>query len=77
MTKDNRRLTEDLPNARPILEGVPQAVADAFFRGLDDAKHGRTVSVDSALAEGRRRIAGFRAKKKKSQVSDPTSQQRE
>jgi hypothetical protein len=40
--------------------GVPDHIAQAFRRGLDDVKHGRVVSVEAAIAEGRRRVAEYR-----------------
>ena len=44
-------------------EGVPQDVVDAFLQGLDDVKHGRVVSIDETLAEGRRLIEEYRRRR--------------
>ena len=49
---------------RKMPKGVPAAVNAAFFRGLDDVEQGRTVSVESAVTEGRRRLTEFREYKK-------------
>ena len=40
--------------------GVPVDIARAFRQGLDDVNHDRVVSVESAIAEGRRRFAEYR-----------------
>jgi hypothetical protein len=40
--------------------GVPTDIARAFRQGLDDVKHNRVVSVETAIAEGRRRVAAYR-----------------
>jgi hypothetical protein len=40
--------------------GVPDDIARAFRRGLEDVKHGRVVSVEAAVAEGRLRVAEHR-----------------
>ena len=45
------------------MRGVPLPIADAFFWGIDDVTNGRTFPVSFALAEGRRRIAEYRARK--------------
>jgi hypothetical protein len=63
---------EDVGLAKPEgFEGVPEMVAQAFFRGLDDVACGRTVPVQSALAEARRRVADFRERFRKPEVDDP------
>jgi hypothetical protein len=38
---------------------VPDDIARAFRRGLEDVKHGRVVSVEAAIAEGRRYVAEY------------------
>ncbi len=62
---------------RPTLEGVPDSVAESFLRGLDDVIAGRTIVVAAALAEGRRRIAEYRARRNSEASDAPLSQQRE
>ncbi len=62
---------------RPTFEGVPTSVAESFLRGLDDVIAGRTIAVAAALAEGRRRIAEYRARRNSEASDDPLSQQRE
>ncbi len=42
------------------LTGVPEHIAQAFQRGLDDVKHDRVVPIEAAIAEGRRRVAEHR-----------------
>ena len=54
-------------------EEVPKNVSDAFFRGLEDVKQGRTVSVTSVLSEGRRLVADSRAGKRKDRADGETS----
>ena len=74
---DCKPLEEDVPSGNPrMIDGVPKAVSDPFFRGLDDAMNGRTMSVDVTLSEGRRRIAAYRNKNKKPAdkiVDDPNN----
>jgi hypothetical protein len=66
-------LAEDAPVGKDrTIDGVPKAVSDPFFRGLDDAMHGRTMSVDVTLAEGRRRIAAYKSKKASMSAPQPT-----
>lgn len=55
---------DELAQHAATFEGVPQAVVDSFLQGLDDVKHGRTISVDEALAESHRKIQTYRANKK-------------
>jgi hypothetical protein len=70
-------LAEDAPVGKDrAIDGVPKAISDPFFRGLDDAMQGRTMSVDVTLAEGRRRIAAYRKKQNQSAdtiVDDPNN----
>src|SRR5947209_3170796 len=47
-----KEIVQDASLTKPEgFEGVPETVTRAFFRGLDDVKHGRTIPVQSALAE--------------------------
>jgi hypothetical protein len=73
-----KAIAEDASLTQPEdFKGVPETVAQAFFRGLDDVKRGRTMPVQSALAEGRRRIADFRKRFQKPEVNDPDRDRRD
>lgn len=54
--------------------GVPDDIAQAFRRGLADVKHGRLVSVEAAIAEGRHRVAGYRTKQAYGQAIEQRSE---
>jgi len=70
-----KSLKEDEFGRHRRFDGVPQRLTEAFFRGLEDVKQGRVVSIDATLAEGRRLLAEYRAKKNKN-MNEPHISQR-